>query len=183
MGEDKVIELPEHDIDPGLELAAAGMLVYRFGEIKPQVYFRNVPLVNVRAIRPFVVVRTGVERPYEFEFSLTDEQDIVHFRHEFTANLHSDPRLVMPPYRLLIGSVKNLLGQRWHLRVRSGVTVVTSFRFLFVDQPETGSDGRMNGGDELAPSWQHDLLSKLLDEALKRDVMSNTQEIELEDYR
>jgi hypothetical protein len=130
------------------------------------------------------VARTGVERPYEFEFSLTDENDNVHFEHKFTYHLRVDPHLVMPPYRLLPGSTPKLLDQRWHLRVRSGVTVVTSFRFLFVDQLETGltgSNGHGTSGDELA--WQHDLLSKLLDDAIKRDVMSNTQEIELEGYR
>jgi hypothetical protein len=183
MPQDKITEIPEHDIDPGLELAAAGMLVYRFGEVKPQVYFRNVPLANARAIRPFVVARTGVERPYEFEFSLTDENDNIHFEHEFLLTLHADPRLVMPPYRLLLGSSNKFLGQRWNLRVRSGVTVVTSFRFLFVDQPEPSPDGQGTGIDELPPSWQYDLLSRLLDEAIKRDVMSNTQEIELEDSR
>lgn len=182
---DKVTEIPVFDIDPGLELAAAGMLVYRFGEIKPRVYFRHVPLVNVRAIRPFVVARTGVERPYDFEFTLLDEKDVVHFEHEFTANLRDDLRLVMPPYRLLIGAARKLSGERWNLRVRSGVTVVTSFRFLFVDQPDlTGSNGHGSSGEELvSSSQQEELLSKLLDDALKRDVMSNTQEIELEGNR
>lgn len=187
LAKDKVTEIPDYDLDPGLELAAAGMLVYRFGEVKPRVYFRNIPLTNARAIRPFVVARTGVERPHEFEFSLTDEKDLVQFEHNFTADLFDDFRLVMPPYRLLIGSAKTLLGQRWNMRVRSGVTTVTSFRFLFTDQPESnlaGLDGQGMNADELAPSSQQvEFLSKLLDDALKRDVMSNTQEIELEGYR
>jgi hypothetical protein len=36
-------EVPEHDLDPGLELLGAGILVYRVGEVRPQVCFRQVP--------------------------------------------------------------------------------------------------------------------------------------------
>ena len=66
------VETAEHDLDPGLELQAAGILVYRLGEVRPRVHFRKVPLAEVRAVRPFVVVRTGSARAHTFEFTLTD---------------------------------------------------------------------------------------------------------------
>ncbi len=177
--------VPEHDLDPGLELAAAGMLVYRVGEVRPRVYFRKVPLANARAVRPFVVARTGSERPYHFSFTLTDESDAARFDREFDVPLADAPKIVMPPYRLLLSMPRRLVGQRWNLQVRSGVTVVTSFRFMFVegrDQPPTTPGSRVSDEPgELMAGEQRDLLLRLLDEAIKHDAMSTTQEIVLED--
>jgi len=181
------LKVPEHDIDPGLELLAAGMLVYRLGEIRPGVYFRKVPLANARSIRPFVVARTGLPRPYRFEFVLSDEGGASRFRDEFAFELRDDPQIVMPNYRLALARPKRLVGQRWRLQVRSGVTTVTSFRFMFSEGggPPNGASGSAtetaDGGVESVPAWRQDLLPQLLDKALKRDVLMSTQEIVLED--
>ncbi len=163
--------IPEYDLDPGLELLAAGVLAYRYGEVKPHVHFMTVPMQNVRAIRPFVVARTGSERTYHFDFVLTDEQDRGRFDTEIASQLHSQPQLVMPHCRLIVKTPKKLIGQRWNLQVRSGVTVVTSLRFSFV------ADGI---ADEPIPAAHQAVLPRLLDSALKQDAMTNTQEIILE---
>jgi len=168
---DGSVNVPEYDFDPGLELLAAGVLAYRYGEVKPHVHFMTVPMQNVRAIRPFVVARTGSERTYHFDFTLTDEQDRGRFNTEIESLLHNSPQLVMPHCRLIVQTPKKLIGQRWNLQVRSGVTVVTSLRFSFA------ADGTI---DEPIPASHQDLLPRLLDGALKQDAMTNTQEIILE---
>lgn len=177
--------VPEHDLDPGLELVAAGMLVYRMAEVRPRIHFRKVPLANARAVRPFVVARTGSERPYHFQFTLTDEADVTRFDRGFEFPLGDEPRMVMPPYRLSLSMPRRLIGQRWHLQVRSGVTVVTSFRFLFVEgseQPVNMSNSRFpEEHGESAIGWQRDLLPRLLDDAIKHDAMTTSQEIMLEE--
>ena len=177
------------DIDPGLELLAAGMLVYRIAEVKPRAFFRKVPLNNARAVRPFVVARTGEPRKYTFTFVLSDENDVVRFEERFSAAVQDQPQLVMPPYRLLIDMPRKLLGQRWLFQVRSGVTVITSLRFMFVDgRAKTGSlastlatsGALIDDSDEEALRWHREVLPLLLDETVKRDAMVQTQEIPLE---
>jgi hypothetical protein len=181
------VRVPEQDIDPGLELLAAGMLVYRLGEVRPGVHFRKVPLWNARAIRPFVVARSGSPRPHRFEFVLSDEGEVRRFRDEFSFDLGDDPQIVMPCYRLALSRPKRLVGQRWRLQVRTGVTTVTSFRFMFAEGGggSNGTSGSVtqtaSDSAELVPGWQQERLPQLLDEALKRDVLTNTQEIVLED--
>ena len=180
---------PGQDIDPGLELLAAGMLVYRIAEVKPRAFFRKVPLNNARAVRPFVVARTGAPRKYTFTFVLSDENDVVRFDERFTASVQDQPQLIMPPYRLLIEMPRKLLGQRWLFQVRSGVTVITSLRFMFVDgRAKTGSlastlatsGALIDDSDEEALRWHREVLPLLLDETVKRDAMVQTQEIPLE---
>ncbi len=180
---------PGQDIDPGLELLAAGMLVYRVAEVKPRAFFRKVPLNNARAIRPFVVARTGESRKYTFTFALNDENDVVRFEERFTASVNDQPQMIMPPYRLLIEAPRKLVGQRWLFQVRSGVTVITSLRFMFVDgRAKTGSlastlatsDVLIDDADEEALRWHREVLPFLLDETVKRDAMVQTQEIPLE---
>lgn len=177
----------EHDIDPGLELIAAGMLVYRVGEVKPSIHFRKVPLTNARSIRPFIVARTGAERPHHFQFMLYDEADIPHFQQEFAFTLKDEPQMVTPPQRIMFNKPKKVIGQRWTLQVRSGVTMITSLRFMFI---ETSGQTRTVAGSpgaaapdqlEPIPERQQELLMKLLDQTLKMDVMTSTQEIILED--
>jgi hypothetical protein len=174
------MDAPEHDLDPGLQLLAAGMLVYHLGEVTPRVHFRRVPLAGARSMRPFVVARTGSSRPYRFEFVLSDERGIGRFRDEFAFDLRDDPQIVLPCCRLALSMPRRLVGQRWSLRVRSGVTTVTSFRFTFVD-----GGGHPNGmavaWEESIVGWQQELLPGLLDEALKRDMLTSTREIVLED--
>jgi hypothetical protein len=174
------LDAPEHDLDPGLQLLAAGMLVYHLGEMTPRVHFRRVPLAGARSIRPFVVARTGSPRPCRFEFVLSDEGGVKRFRDEFAFDLRDDPQIVLPCCRLALSMPRRLVGQRWSLRVRSGVTTVTSFRFTFVD-----AGGHPNGvagaWAESVAGWQQELLPALLDEALKRDMLASTREIVLED--
>jgi hypothetical protein len=131
-----ISEIPKHDIDPGLELLAAGILVYRMGEVRPEIHFRKVPLGNARAMRPFIVARTGSERPYQFLFSLTDDHNSTRFESQFTVKLGDALQLIMPQYRLAPDIPRKLVGQRWSLQVKSGVTVITSFRFMFIDSTE-----------------------------------------------
>lgn len=171
-------EAPEHNIDPGLELIAAGILVYRYGEVKPRVYFRAVTLTNARAIRPFVVARTGEERTYEFDFLLVDQSEQVRFKGQFAHELRNAPQMVMPHYRLLLNAPHHLTGQRWNLRVRTGVTVVTSVRFTFVDGTDTQL--KKSAVSEEMQASQKEMLLTLLDEAIKQDAMTQTQEIVLE---
>ncbi len=180
---------PGQDIDPGLELLAAGMLVYRVAEVKPRAFFRKVPLNNARAIRPFVVARTGEPRKYTFTFVLSDENDVVRFEEQFSAAVQDQPQLIMPLYRLLLEMPRKLLGQRWLFQVRSGVTVITSLRFMFVDgRAKTGSlasalvtsGALIDDNDEEALHWHREVLPLLLDETVKRDAMVQTQEIPLE---
>lgn len=176
-------ELAEQDIDPGLELLAAGILVYRMGEIRPDIHFRKVPLGNARAIRPFIVARTGAERPHSFHFALTDDQDEVRFKDRFTVDLGDKPRLVMPAFRIAPDMPRKLVGQCWTLQVRSKMTVVTSFRFMFIDHAERldALGGVSDDPTDQALERHHVLLPQLLDEEIKREVMVTTQEIVLED--
>lgn len=181
------LDVPEHDIDPGLELLAAGMLVYRVGEVKPQPYFRKVPLANVRAVRPFMVARTGVARDHQFVLTLSDEVDARRFQDVFIFSLEDAPQVVMPPYSLVIEHPRALVGQRWTLQVRSGVTVVTSFRFLFVDGTIQAADIAARSGAGAQPydgaadeDGDHGALSALIDEAVKRDALTAPREIVLE---
>ncbi len=182
-----LLGIPEHDVDPGLELMAAGVLVYRLGEVKPQVYFRKVCLTDARAIRPFVVARTGAPRPYHFHFTLVDESGKTRHAEEFEFDLEDAPRLVMPRCRLILDMPRKLVGQRWSLRVYSGVTVITSFRFMFANTggpsmlaTEVGQQRSSNGSDSVL-GWQQELLPALLDDAIKHDVMAQTREIVLEE--
>ncbi|NDJ78074.1 MAG: hypothetical protein GYB65_17640 [Chloroflexi bacterium] len=169
-------QVPEHDIDPGLELQAAGMLVYRFGEVRPHVYFRQIPLRNARAVRPFVVARTGAARPYHFEFTLQNEVDQVFLRKEVLFSLQPTPQFVMPAERLNISETHDLVGQSWQLQVRSGVTVITAVRFTFVEGAQAAAAaGETDGEPTLA--WQQEWLPRLLDETVKQDAMKETQEI------
>ena len=77
---------------------------------------------------------------------------------------------------------RKVVGQRWTLQVRSGVTVVTSFRFMFIDSAERSDvlGSAVNPADQTLGRVQ-EVLPGLLDEALKRDAMISTQEIVLED--
>lgn len=178
-------EVPEHDIDPGLQLMAAGVLVYRFGEVRPSVHFRQVPLANARALRPFVVARTGNARPYRFRFSLEDEGHRERFDTEFEFALESEPHIVMPSTLLVPPMANRLVGRRWRLRVTSGATVVATFGFMFVTGQKDATEmlhngnGRSASGSSLLgqPLWLPDLMN----EALKRDAMSSLQEAVLED--
>jgi hypothetical protein len=177
-------DVPEHDLDPGLELLAAGLLVYRLGEVKPRAYFRQVPLTNIRAVRPFVVARTGSARPYQFEFVLSSESDTQRIDDELVHHLTNAPQVVMPLYRLVLSQPRKLADHRWTLQVRAGVTVVTSLRFVFVDDidPASAQQHDRTGDDsEPALAWQQQWLPRLLDEAAKQDVMSNPREMVLED--
>jgi hypothetical protein len=125
-----------------------------------------------------VVARTGVARTHPFEFVLTDDADVTRFEDVFSFPLRDDPQMVMPRFRLGLGVPRKVVGQRWHLRVRSGVTTVTSFRFMFVDAP--GGQGVDERGEQVVGE-QQELLQQLLSEALKHDAMTRTQEIVLED--
>jgi hypothetical protein len=176
----------EHDIDPGLELVAAGMLVYRLGEVRPRIHFRKIPLANARSIRPFIVARTGAERPYHFQFTLFDEADVPHFQQDFAFTLKDDPQMVTPPQRIMFNKPKKVIGQRWSLQVRAGVTVITSLRFMFVEGGQIeptleSSNPLISDYQEPVPDRQQDLLAHLLDQALKMEAMTSTQEIILED--
>jgi hypothetical protein len=174
---------PEHDIDPGLELLAAGMLVYRVGDVKPQPYFRHVPLADARAIRPFIVARSGVPNERRFTFRLDDERNVTRFRDGFHFPLRDAPKVVMPPYRLVIERPQDVAGQRWTLRVRSGVTVVSTFRFRFANGrvPQAATVGSGDTEATGSETWRQTDLSRLLDEAVKRDAMTQTQDFVLED--
>jgi hypothetical protein len=166
-------DVPAYDLDPGLELLAAGMLVYRTGEVKPHVAFRSVPLAGMRAIRPFIVARTGAARTYHFDFALSDERDRTRFAHAFAHDLASVPRLVMPAAHLTVQQPGALDGSQWSVQVRTGVTVVTVFRFSFVNGTHSAPDqfgSRMN-----------ELIKRLLDEAIKHDAVSDVQTVVLEE--
>ena len=165
--------LPEYDMDPGLELMAAGMLVYRMGQVRPDVHFRKVSLADARSVRPFVVARTGDERPHEFMFVLSDESEQARYEETLRVNLGTQPQLIMSTNRLAFSRPAGLVGQRWTLQVRSGVTVVTSFRFMF-------SSG-LPGNSESTPGPQEELLRGLLDDALKLEVGQSTPELVMED--
>ena len=163
----------EYDIDPGLELVAAGMLVYQLGEIKPSMHFRQVPLANARAIRPFIVARTGAAKPYDFTFELSDNSDHIHFAEAFYSDLEPQPQIVTPCVRLLINdTLKTLDGQRWTLQVRSGLTVITSFRFTF-----TGGNGTHTAAGDHLPDDQQRYMSRLLDRALQQDVVFSPRNV------
>jgi hypothetical protein len=172
--------IPQHDIDPGLELVSAGMLVYRYGEVKPRIHFRKVPLTGARAIRPFVVARTGSERNYHFHFTLNDDNDTARYNDEFSFHVKDEPQLIMPHYRLSLSMPRKLVGQRWNLRVRSGVTTVTSFRFMFIEEGTSNELLTQTANQESMLASQEEMLARLLDAAIKRDAMESTQEIELE---
>ncbi len=185
LGDEHALQVPEHDIDPGLELFAAGMLVYRLGEVKPSAYFRTVPLAGVRALRPFIVARTGAGRDYPFTFLLRDARDVTQFDEAVMFALHNRPQVVMPPYRLVTERPRILAGQRWTLQVKSGVTVVATFRFLFVDGAVQGNQidaGRVDAQDRVPAhtAWHLAVLPQLLDEAVKRDAMAETRDVVLE---
>lgn len=184
IGLDTGFEMPQHDIDPGLELLAAGMLTYRLGEVRPRAHFRTVQVDAVRAVRPFVVARTGAARPYRFEFVLSDDAEVTRFADTFAVDLQHVPQLVVPPYRLLVQEAHKLIGQRWLLQVRTGVTVITSLRFVFVDGSTPVGEAEQasvtEALDAAAPAWQASLLPKLLDEALKREALTRVEEIVLE---
>jgi len=172
--------VPEHDLDPGLELLAAGILVYRWGEVKPHVFFRQVPVGNMRAIRPFVVARTGLSNAFAFDFDLADAGNTVQMSETFETDLENTPQVVMPRHRLSIREPDALMDRRWHLQVRSGVTVVTSLRFSFVPGQQSNkltSAGEEAASDQPVPDW----LPRLLDDAIKREAISESQEIVLED--
>jgi hypothetical protein len=174
------VETAEHDLDPGLELQAAGILVYRLGEVLPRVHFRKVPLAEVRAVRPFVVVRTGAARAHTFEFSVTDEHGIHRLDSTLVSEVQDTPQLIMPSCLLRLDSPRRLVGQRWRLRVRSGVTTITSLGFMFVEgtAPSNGLPGG-NGQDPVLAE-QYAFLPRLLDEAIKRDAMEKPSERMLE---
>lgn len=185
IGSGEALNVPKHDIDPGLELLGAGMLVYRIGEVKPQPAFRHVPLDNVRALRPFIVARTGVEQTHHFTFKLHDEHEGPQFSDTFDFALQDQPRVVMPPYRLTLADAARLVGRRWTLRVQSGMTVVTTFRFRFTagaaqdvlardTAANTLGDGQTGDAPQIA-------LSELLDEVVKLDAMMHTEDVGLED--
>jgi len=178
------LHVQEHDIDPGLELVAAGMLVYRLGEVKPRIYFRKIPLANARSIRPFIVARTCAERPYHFQFTLYDEADVPHFQQDFAFTLKDAPQMVTPPQRIMFNKPRRVIGQRWNLQVRAGVTVITSLRFMFVEggriEPTLEPSHPLDYQEPI-PDRQQELLAHLLDQALKMEAMTSTQEIILED--
>ncbi|NLX10982.1 MAG: hypothetical protein GXY36_15135 [Chloroflexi bacterium] len=169
----------EHDIDPGLELMAAGILVYRVGETRPEICFREIPLAGVRAIRPFIVARTGMPRDYPFDFALLDEHERRRFDAAFDHGLRNAPVLVAPARRLALRAPGRLLGRRWNLLVRSGVTVVTAVSFRFVDEDGSGEYTSLDRETALRLSWQ--MLPHLLDEALQQDAVSPVPEVVLED--
>lgn len=180
-------ESPEHDLDPGLELISAGILVYVLGEVKPRLHFRKVPLANVRSIRPFIVARTGDERAYQFQFALLDDTDKPAFRQDITTAVRREPQMITPPQRLMFNKPRKVIGQRWSLQVRSGMTVITSLRFMFVEGGGLSSSlpGSSSGLDPDAvdpvSSQQQEMLNRLLDQVIKHDAMTNTLEIVLEE--
>lgn len=170
--DDDASAVPMHDIDPGLELMAAGMLVYRAGEARPRAYFRQVPVADARAVRPFVVARTGVARRCEFAIALYDEHDRARHQDSFTTELGDRAALVVPPYRLAVDDPARLVGRRWSLQVRSGVTVVAACGFRFVNgttQPESVLD------------WQAHMLPRLVDEVIARDTLAQAGDVALKE--
>ncbi|MBI5958292.1 MAG: hypothetical protein HY866_06145 [Chloroflexi bacterium] len=178
---------PEHDLDPGLELISAGILVYILGEVKPRVHFRKVPLANVRSIRPFIVARTGDERAYQFQFALVDDSDKPCFHQDFSVTVRREPQMITPPQRLMFNKPRKVIGQRWSLQVRSGMTIITSLRFMFVEGGgrsstllEPASSFDLDVADPVS-SEQQELLNRLLDQVIKNDAMTNTLEIVLEE--
>jgi hypothetical protein len=170
--DDAADAVPAHDIDPGLEVMAAGMLVYRSGEANPHVCFRQVPVVDIEALRPFVAVRTGVPRRCAFAIALHDEHDQIRHEDSFMVGLSDRAALVAPPYRLALADPARLAGQHWSLQVKSGVTVVAAWRFHFVNgssQPESALD------------WEAHWLPRLVDEAIEQDSQPQTGDIALEE--
>ena len=164
--------VPAHDLDSGLELMAAGVLVYRRGEARPRAFFRQVPLADAEAVRPFVVARTGVERRCEFAMALYDEHDRPRHQASFTIVLGDRAALVVPPYRLAVPDPARLVGRRWSIQVRSGVTVVAACGLNFVNgeaPPETVLD------------WQARLLPRLVEEALEREARTHAGAIALKE--
>ena len=180
-------ETPAYALDPGLEVLAAGMLVYRWDVARPQAYFREISLASARALRPFIVARTGLPRSIPFAFSLAGETAQARFREEFMFDVGHAARLIMPPYRLQLEMPQRLVGRRWQLQVRSGVTVVTALRFVFINgqesQPErTLPDDVMPGewtnwpdGDDRAA------FAQWLNEALNDGELQSTRDVVLED--
>lgn len=179
LGDGQAADVPEHDIDPGLELLAAGMLVYRRDEAKPRAYFRAVPLADTRALRPFIVARTGADREHTFTFALSDERDIVQFSEAITFPVRDHPQAVMPPpYQLATDDPRMLAGRRWTLRVQSGVTVVTTFRFQFVGDGASGDP--VDAMREQVTAQYPGALPQLLDDAVTRDAMTETRDVVVE---
>ncbi len=189
LGEGDTGDIPEHDLDPGLEILAAGILVYRLGGVRPLVCFREVSLKDAHAIRPFVVARTGVPRPHSFVFTLSDDLARERFSDDFTFDVHDRPRLVMPGCRLQIANPHRFAGQRWGLRVRSGKTVITVFNFSFVAGARVGEseespgvgERRDRGSEALVSGSRGEWFDRVLDEALKQDVLRRTREVVLEE--
>lgn len=165
-------DVPEHDIDPGLELMAAGMLVYRSDEAKPQAYFRQVPIAEARAVRPFVVARTGAERRCEFAMTLHDERDEIRHDGVFSMVVRDRAAMIVPPYRLAVPDPARLAGRQWSLRVRSGVTVLAAIGFRFVNG---------DADPEPALDWQVHVLPRLLDDMIGQDAIAQAAEITLEE--
>lgn len=173
-------EVPEHDIDPGLELLAAGVLVYRGDSDRPELCFRDVPVSDLRAVRPFVVARTGYDRPCSFEFALYDDGNALQLTSSAESHLTPAANMVVPGHRLVTRDPGRLAGQRWQLQIRSGVTILTSLRIAYRNDGFPELPGRLD--PDPAGEARQARLNRLLDAVLELDAKRDVPDIALEEW-
>lgn len=167
------VESAEHDIDPGMELLAAGVLAHYHGHTQPQVCFQNVPVQGLRVIRPFVVARTGWPREHVIEFTLTDDRERQCYRDRAWHELADSPRLVLPSAPVRFPAGDQAVGRRWSWHVRAGVTVVSAFRFVFSEEAPVWPPS--------APRGRASLVTALLEQGAAPYAVDDGQTVELKE--
>ncbi|HML22813.1 MAG TPA: hypothetical protein PKD09_14275 [Aggregatilinea sp.] len=158
------IETAEYNIDPGLELMSAGVLAYYTGKTRFETCFRTVPARGLRAIRPFVMARTGLPELRTFEFELVDTHDQIRFRQQVDCYLEDGPELVMTPDLAALPVASDERGEIWSWRVRSGVTILTTFSIYLSDDAPSREALQDDAGGH------HGLLRALLTEFAAREA-------------
>lgn len=158
------IETAEYNIDPGLELMSAGVLAYYTDRAGFRTCFRTVPARGLRAIRPFVMARTGLTSSCTFAFELVDAHDHVHFSQDVELWLDEEPELVMTSEPVVLPVLSGERGKAWSWRVRSGVTILTTFSIYLSDDAPSREALQDDAGGH------HGLLRALLTEFAAREA-------------
>ncbi|WP_119072474.1 hypothetical protein [Aggregatilinea lenta] len=143
------VEDATHDIDPGIEILSAGVLAYYDDVAEAVPCFRTVPARGLRAVRPFLVARSGMDEMRDFEFELVDAHDRARFRRRIEQALSSTPGLVILPLPLALASARPELVWGW--RVRSGITVLATFHIDLTDETLRHSGMLEDAGGDHGP--------------------------------
>lgn len=169
---DTETEIPEYDLDPGLELVAAGILVYREARPFPDVHFRHVPLAGTHAIRPFLVARTSADRRYPFVFHITDAHAQTRLESTLETELGPQPAMIVPPVQVRLNGAL-LDGQTWRIQVLSGPTVITTIGFTFSNGTSRPGAAGPPGSADTPGHVPDQTLSRLRDQALQHEAATD----------